>query len=182
MEILQHLGDGFSPAYSSPSTPLLLCSSVSSLGLLVAVLPGLTLVMGVVLALPFTYGMAITPAIILLTAMYVSRHLRRRHHVDPVPHSRRADGRAAAVGRLRDGARRRAGTGARLDAVRGALTGGLVVTATVMVALAHAVRDIALTSRLARIFRDRPVRAHERRDARRRLARQCVHQPVSSAC
>lgn len=42
------------------------------LGLLVAVLPGLTLVMGVVLALPFTYSMAVTPAIILLTAMYVS--------------------------------------------------------------------------------------------------------------
>src|SRR5690606_21859324 len=42
------------------------------LGLLVAVLPGLTLVMGVVLALPFTYSMSVTPAIILLTAMYVS--------------------------------------------------------------------------------------------------------------
>jgi putative tricarboxylic transport membrane protein len=39
---------------------------------LVAVLPGLTLVMGVVLALPFTYGMSITPSIILLTAMYIS--------------------------------------------------------------------------------------------------------------
>ena len=42
------------------------------LGMLVAVLPGLTLVMGVVLALPFTYGMGVAPAIILLTAMYVS--------------------------------------------------------------------------------------------------------------
>ncbi|HEX9672822.1 MAG TPA: tripartite tricarboxylate transporter permease [Burkholderiales bacterium] len=41
-------------------------------GLLVAVLPGLTLVMGVVLALPFTYKMDVTAAIILLTAMYVS--------------------------------------------------------------------------------------------------------------
>ena len=40
--------------------------------LLVAVLPGLTLVMGVVLALPFTYKMDVTSAIILLTAMYVS--------------------------------------------------------------------------------------------------------------
>ena len=40
-------------------------------GLLVGVLPGLTLVMGVVLALPFTYGWTSTPAI-LLTAMYVS--------------------------------------------------------------------------------------------------------------
>ncbi|NJM34274.1 MAG: hypothetical protein HC850_05660 [Rhodomicrobium sp.] len=41
-------------------------------GLLVGVLPGLTLVMGVVLFLPFTYKMDVTPAIILLTAMYVS--------------------------------------------------------------------------------------------------------------
>src|SRR5689334_14565363 len=41
-------------------------------GMLVAVLPGLTLVMGVVLALPFTYGMPVTPSIVLLTAMYLS--------------------------------------------------------------------------------------------------------------
>jgi putative tricarboxylic transport membrane protein len=39
------------------------------LGMLVAVLPGLTLVMGVVLALPFTYQMGVGPALILLTAM-----------------------------------------------------------------------------------------------------------------
>jgi putative tricarboxylic transport membrane protein len=42
------------------------------LGMLVAVLPGLTLVMGVVLALPFTYKMGVEPALVLLTAMYVS--------------------------------------------------------------------------------------------------------------
>lgn len=41
-------------------------------GMLVAVLPGLTLVMGVVLALPFTYKLGITPAVILLTAMYIT--------------------------------------------------------------------------------------------------------------
>ena len=41
-------------------------------GMLVAVLPGLTLVMGVVLALPFTYGMGVTSSIILLTAMYLA--------------------------------------------------------------------------------------------------------------
>jgi putative tricarboxylic transport membrane protein len=40
--------------------------------MLVAVLPGLTLVMGVVLALPFTYKMGVGPALILLSAMYVS--------------------------------------------------------------------------------------------------------------
>src|SRR3954463_11528040 len=42
------------------------------LGMLVAVLPGLTLVMGVVLALPFTYKMGVGPALILLTSMYVA--------------------------------------------------------------------------------------------------------------
>ncbi|MGD9509905.1 MAG: tripartite tricarboxylate transporter permease [Geminicoccaceae bacterium] len=41
-------------------------------GMLVAILPGLTLVMGVALALPFTYAMGMAPAVILLTAMYVS--------------------------------------------------------------------------------------------------------------
>jgi putative tricarboxylic transport membrane protein len=40
--------------------------------MLVAVLPGLTLVMGVVLALPFTYKLGIAPALVLLTAMYVT--------------------------------------------------------------------------------------------------------------
>jgi putative tricarboxylic transport membrane protein len=39
---------------------------------MVGVLPGLTLVMGVALALPFTYKMDVTAAIVLLTAMYVS--------------------------------------------------------------------------------------------------------------
>jgi putative tricarboxylic transport membrane protein len=41
-------------------------------GLLVGVLPGLTLVMGVIIFLPFTYHMGVTPAIILLTAMYLA--------------------------------------------------------------------------------------------------------------
>jgi putative tricarboxylic transport membrane protein len=42
------------------------------IGLLIGVLPGLTLVMGVALALPFTYRMDVTASIVLLTAMYVS--------------------------------------------------------------------------------------------------------------
>ena len=33
-------------------------------GLLVAILPGLTLVMGIALALPFTYQLGMTPAVI----------------------------------------------------------------------------------------------------------------------
>jgi putative tricarboxylic transport membrane protein len=39
-------------------------------GMAVSIMPGLGLVMGVVLALPFTYKMPIEPAVILLTAIY----------------------------------------------------------------------------------------------------------------
>jgi putative tricarboxylic transport membrane protein len=39
-------------------------------GMAVSIMPGLGLVMGVVLALPFTYRMPIEPAVILLTAIY----------------------------------------------------------------------------------------------------------------
>lgn len=70
MEILQALGVGFVHVLAPANLAALLVGLV--LGLLVAVLPGLTLVMGVVLALPFTYSMHVTPAIILLTAMYVA--------------------------------------------------------------------------------------------------------------
>jgi putative tricarboxylic transport membrane protein len=41
-------------------------------GMAVSIMPGLGLVMGVILALPFTYQMAIEPAVILLTAIYFS--------------------------------------------------------------------------------------------------------------
>src|SRR5690349_15198339 len=70
MEVAHQLGLGFlyllMPANAAALTVGLI------VGMLVAVLPGLTLVMGVVLALPFTYGMGVTPAIVLLTAMYLS--------------------------------------------------------------------------------------------------------------
>lgn len=68
--ILSNLAVGFAHVLQ-PMTLLVLLIGVV-LGLLVAVLPGLTLVMGVVLALPFTYSMDVIPAIVLLTAMYVS--------------------------------------------------------------------------------------------------------------
>lgn len=70
LQDLQHLGFGFLAVFQPMNFAVLLLGLV--LGLLVAVLPGLTLVMGVVLALPFTYGLGVTPAVILLTAMYVS--------------------------------------------------------------------------------------------------------------
>ena len=70
MEVLAQLGVGFAHVLTPVNLAVLFIGLV--LGLLVAVLPGLTLVMGVVLALPFTYAMDVTPAIILLTAMYVT--------------------------------------------------------------------------------------------------------------
>ena len=174
LDVVHHLAAGFIDVL----VPANLASLVIGLivGMLVAVLPGLTLVMGVVLALPFTYGMSITPSIILLTAMYVSGTYGGRDHVDPVPHSRRADGRAPAVGRLRDGACRGPRAGAGLDTVRSADrrpdhrddhgdAGG-------------AVRQDRADLRFARILRDRPVRFHERRRTGRRIARERVHQPL----
>jgi putative tricarboxylic transport membrane protein len=71
MDIFFALMQGFQSVLLDPVNLLVLVIGLV-LGLIVAVLPGLTLVMGVVLALPFTYGMGILPAIILLTAMYVS--------------------------------------------------------------------------------------------------------------
>src|SRR3712207_5278941 len=70
LDILVHLGAGFIACFN-PINLLMLAVGIV-VGLLVGVLPGLTLVMGVVLFLPFTYGMDVTASIILLTAMYVS--------------------------------------------------------------------------------------------------------------
>ena len=68
--ILHNLWVGFGHVFQPVNMMFLVVGTV--LGLLVAVLPGLTLVMGVVLALPFTYSMDVIPAIVLLTSMYVS--------------------------------------------------------------------------------------------------------------
>ncbi len=70
METLALLAAGFAHIMTPGTLTVLVVGLV--LGLLVAVLPGLTLVMGVVLALPFTYAMDVTQAIVLLTAMYVT--------------------------------------------------------------------------------------------------------------
>lgn len=70
MDMISHLADGLLICLQPFNLLMLLVGIV--FGLLVGVLPGLTLVMGVALTLPFTYHMDITPAIILLTAMYVS--------------------------------------------------------------------------------------------------------------
>jgi putative tricarboxylic transport membrane protein len=70
MEGLAGLGSGFASIFTPVNFMVLWIGLI--LGMLVAVLPGLTLVMGVVLALPFTYKMGVVPALILLTAMYTS--------------------------------------------------------------------------------------------------------------
>lgn len=68
--MLGHLAGGFASIFTPVNFAVMAIGLV--LGMLVAVLPGLTLVMGVVLALPFTYKMGVGPALILLTAMYVA--------------------------------------------------------------------------------------------------------------
>lgn len=70
MDTLAQLGNGLLVCLQPFNFLMLMVGII--FGLLVGVLPGLTLVMGVVLFLPFTYQMDVTPAIILLSAMYVS--------------------------------------------------------------------------------------------------------------
>ena len=70
MDVLLNLFQGVATVFTPVNFLVMVIGLV--LGMLVAVLPGLTLVMGVVLALPFTYQMGVGPALILLTAMYVS--------------------------------------------------------------------------------------------------------------
>ncbi len=70
MDTLLHLADGFATCLQPLNLAILVLGIVC--GLLVGVLPGLTLVMGVVLFLPFTYKMDVTPGIMLLTAMYLA--------------------------------------------------------------------------------------------------------------
>jgi putative tricarboxylic transport membrane protein len=70
MDVVTHLAAGLAAVFTPVNFLVLMAGLV--LGMLVAVLPGLTLVMGVVLALPFTYKMGVAPGLILLTAMYAS--------------------------------------------------------------------------------------------------------------
>ena len=70
MDSLAQLAGGFAIVFTPVNFAMLAIGLV--LGMIVAVLPGLTLVMGVVLALPFTYKMGVAPALVLLTAMYTS--------------------------------------------------------------------------------------------------------------
>jgi putative tricarboxylic transport membrane protein len=69
-DLITQLGIGFINCLTALNLAMLVIGIV--IGLLIGVLPGLTLVMGVALALPFTYKMDVTASIVLLTAMYVS--------------------------------------------------------------------------------------------------------------
>src|SRR4029079_6795362 len=69
-DIIAQLATGFVHCMTPLNLAMLVVGIV--IGLLIGVLPGLTLVMGVALALPFTYKMDVTASIVLLTAMYVS--------------------------------------------------------------------------------------------------------------
>ena len=112
-------------------------------GLLVAVLPGLTLVMGVVLALPFTYRMDVTSAIILLTAMYISGTYAGAWTSILF----RVPGEPIDVPLLWDGytmARKGRAAQALGWTLLGALFGGLTA-AVAMVLLSHPIAKIALT-------------------------------------
>jgi len=141
MDVLQSLAAGFVEVFVPANFVALTVGLL--LGLLVAVLPGLTLVMGVVLALPFTYSMDITAAIILLTAMYVAGTYAGAwtsilFHVpgEPIDVPMLWDGYAMA--RKGEAAKALGWT------LVSALIGGLAA-ATVMVLLAHPVARIALS-------------------------------------
>jgi putative tricarboxylic transport membrane protein len=100
-------------------------------------------VMGVVLALPFTYGMAITPSVILLTAMYLSGTYGGA--ITSILF--RIPGEPMDVPLLWDGyAMSRAGQPAQALGwtLFAALTGGLI-TALIMVSLAVPFAKVALT-------------------------------------
>ena len=141
MDVLQHLALGFVDVFSPLNFIALLVGLV--LGLLVAVLPGLTLVMGVVLALPFTYGLGIIPAIVLLTAMYISGTYGGAFTAILF----RIPGEPIDVPLLWDGykmAHRGEAAKALGYTLFAALIGGLV-SAAVMVALAQPLAKLALT-------------------------------------
>ena len=140
-DILGHLGMGFLNCFQPVNLIFLFVGIV--VGLLVGVLPGLTLVMGVVLALPFTYAMDVTPAIVLLTAMYVSG----TYGGAPTSILFRIPGEPIHVPLLWDGyAMARQGQAAKALGwtICAALVGGLF-SAVIMVTLSEPVAKIALT-------------------------------------
>lgn len=140
-DILSHLGIGFMSCFQPVNLIFLFVGII--VGLLVGVLPGLTLVMGVILVLPFTYAMDVTPAIILLTAMYVSG----TYGGAPTSILFRIPGEPIHVPLLWDGyAMARQGQAAKALGwtICAALVGGLI-SSVIMVTLSAPVAKFALT-------------------------------------
>lgn len=70
MDTLQFLMIGFSRVFSPENLAMLFIGL--SIGMAVGIMPGLGIVNGIILALPFTYKMGIEPSIILLTSIYMA--------------------------------------------------------------------------------------------------------------
>jgi len=68
--LINHLAVGFTHVFHAYN--LLMLTIGLLIGMAVSIMPGLGLVMGIVLTLPFTYTMEIEPSIILLTAIYIA--------------------------------------------------------------------------------------------------------------
>jgi putative tricarboxylic transport membrane protein len=137
---LINLVHGFVEVFQPFNMLMLLIGLV--VGMAVSIMPGLGLVMGVVLALPFTYRMAIEPSVILLTAIYFSGTYAGCFSAILY----RIPGEPMDVPMLWDGytmARRGAPAKALGWALVAALIGGLVSSA-VMVALAGPMGEVAL--------------------------------------
>jgi len=141
MDTLHFLGIGLAHIFTQQNFTVLVIGLL--VGMAVSIMPGLGLVMGVVLALPFTYRMPIEPSIILLTAIYVSGTYAGCFTAILY----RIPGEPMDVPLLWDGyAMAKAGQPAKALgwALVAALTGGLFSSA-VMVALAVPMSNIALS-------------------------------------
>src|SRR5215207_230975 len=141
LDTIAQLGSGFLACLSPLHLSMLVLGIV--VGLIVGVLPGLTLVMGVVVFLPFTYQMEVTASIILLAAMYVSgtyggafTSILFRIPGEPIHVPLLWDGYAMA--------RRGQAAKALGWTLVAALIGGLI-SAIIMVALTRPVADFALS-------------------------------------
>ncbi|RXF70963.1 tripartite tricarboxylate transporter permease [Hansschlegelia zhihuaiae] len=141
MDTLHLLGRGFAELFQMNELLALFIGLM--FGMLVSILPGLGLVMGVVLALPFTYSMELGPAIILLTAIYMSGTYAGCFTAILY----RIPGEPMDVPLLWDGwgmTKRGEAAKALGWALVAALTGGLVST-IVMIALAAPLKNLALS-------------------------------------
>lgn len=140
MDVLHYLGIGVLHIFTPQDFGMLVLGLL--IGMAVSIMPGLGLVMGVVLALPFTYRMDIEPSIILLTAIYISGTYAGCFTAILY----RIPGEPMDVPLLWDGyCMTQAGKAAKALgwALVAALTGGLI-SSTVMVALAVPFSDMAL--------------------------------------